>query len=265
MKQDPNRFSKLDMAYMTIVKDMLSIRYLKSELLNRFLAFYDAKKNEKMFESFLAKLEINIEVLEMLGKNYPEMLTHNWPTLKVFLQQVFGQTDHKLKLACLKMVEEWLNNFNKDYNVSDSDSKRSDFGEKFTKESSSSNTISKISEDEDKLSHEILEFYQQKDEILDSPTQGIELAEISPFKYDDFCECLNDIFAYFLDESDMTKGSDILVNSSQNNENKGVFITMRVVTATNSLYYKKFGQNFELIPDIIKKLFVARNEVNTQV
>lgn len=56
----------------------------------------------------------------MIGRNYPEVLSWNWEELQQFLEQTLAVDNHKLHIATLKMLEEWLTNFNKDYNKKDS-------------------------------------------------------------------------------------------------------------------------------------------------
>ena len=96
-----------------VMKELFSIKELRHELRYTILAFDDQNRNKDFFQFILRPFDdVCIETLEMLGKNYPEILTHNWELLKQFLDKIFSQSEYKLKVGCLQMIEEWLNNFN---------------------------------------------------------------------------------------------------------------------------------------------------------
>ena len=51
-----------------------------SSMVNSFNSFY---------QSFLVLSEQNIDILSMVGRNYPEVFYNNWEVLRPFLEQAF--------------------------------------------------------------------------------------------------------------------------------------------------------------------------------
>ena len=248
-----------------VMKELFNIKELRHELRYTILAFDDKNKNENFFRFILRSFDdVCVETLEMLGKNYPEMLTHNWELLKQFLNKIFSQSEYKLRIGCLQMIEEWLNNFNKEYNT-DSRSCASDFDDKNTKETSSWSSVSKISDEEEKtFENTNTKLDAQNFDLEIESWESIDLQNACPFKYEDFWGFLIRIFEYFLNESEKETYQDWNSSNSATMKHKGVFLTLRMVTAINTLYYKQYKCNISLMPTIIERLYESRFETKTQ-
>lgn len=138
-----NNQSKYHLQVVHLVRSLLSVRELKSELKRSFWSF-ESDKSSIVFENLLDHNETNIETLAMAAKNYPEVLWCNWDALKCFLEEVIEIDNPKLHIGWLKIIEEWLNNFNKDYAQRESGiAQKSESDENITKVSSSSSSFSK--------------------------------------------------------------------------------------------------------------------------
>ena len=285
--QENPKYAKINLQVMHVVKALLSVKELKSEMREAFWWYDYVDKHKTVFANFLIPNETHLEALAMVGRNYPEVLYWNWETLKPFLDEVLQIENHKLHLALLKMLEEWLNNFNKDYNKSDGKTTGSETDENHTRGSSSS-TYSKRSDEEDKISIDSQDFEgylsmpkTKQSQIRYNPN------DVSPFNFEDFRAFVKDTFLWFLDGHDIDSKSIILnVLSFLKEENWSIFSDAEVVTIiriihasrnTSQLkpacikffgyiiYHKRFNQDKELINDVIERLYGYRKETNMQI
>ena len=181
-----NNQSKYHLQIVHLVKSLLAVKELRSEL-KKYFWLYDEKEST-VFENLLYPNEINIEALTMVGKNYPEVFASNWDALKSFLEEVIEIDNPKLHIDWLKLIEEWLNNFNKDYAQRDSSNfHKSESEENFTKVSSSSSSISKKSDEEEKSSWDGQECESTSSHIKRRDFDNREnLIAISPFYLENF-------------------------------------------------------------------------------
>ena len=283
-----NNQSKYHLQVVHLVKALLAVRELKSELKKSFWGF-ESDRSSIVFENLLDYNETNIETLAMVGKNYPDIFWTNWRTLKCFLEEVLEIDNPKLHIGWLKLIEEWLNNFNKDYVQRDSViAQKSESDENITKVSSSSSSFLNKSDEEDKSSWDSHDFESATGHSKSRYSDYKEvLHTISPFYLDDFGAFLNKVFLKFLKGSDDTCKNIILnILSFFKEENWEIFKDedfdwiLKVVNAAKDIqslkqawikflgyiiYHKRFHQNQELIHDIIERLYGYGNETNQQI
>lgn len=146
-----------------LIKVCLSVKELRYEMNQRFWFLDSTEKHAAIFHSFLTLNEQNIDILSMVGRNYPEVFYRNWEVLRPFLEDAFYSQNHKMFISCMKVMEEWLKNFKKSYMVNGEQASSGRFSDdNKTHISSSSSSVSRVSEEE-KVTVET----QESDNILE--------------------------------------------------------------------------------------------------
>jgi len=132
-----------------LIKACLSVRELRYEMNQRFWYLDSTEKHSTIFNSFLELNEQNIEILTIIGSNYPEVFYRNWGTLRPFLEESLQCKNHKILVSCMKVMEEWLKNFKKSYKVNEENTSSVRFSDDTkTHVSSWSSSMSHASEEE---------------------------------------------------------------------------------------------------------------------
>lgn len=278
---DQTRISKLDTHINQLVKVLFSVKELKHEIRDNFSWEY--------FKHFLIPYEMNIEILAMVGRNYPEVMYRNWDALKEFSNSVLYVDNRKLHLALLKMFEEWLNNFNKIVTTKDEDNSKSRRIIKNDVFGGSSSTLSKKSEEEDKSSTDSQDSDRYSSNGSKDSHIHIKLEEMDPFTMASFREFLKSTFDWFLLNSSDTDIHCIILNifSFMREENwEELYEDHEIVTIFDIIdrskniscmktasikflgyiiYHQRIHTNEETVKYIIHNLYSYKKENNMQV
>lgn len=197
-KQDgyDNKLSKTEIQITQIIRALLSVKELKHELNDCFCWEY--------FNYLLLPNEENVELLAMIAANYAEIIYQNWSQVKEFLDYVLQINHYKMQLAVLKLLEQWLKNFDKIASTSEDESSKSNrhisnavafksSASSFSKQSEEEKS-STDSHDSDKISFDINKDAQKY--------KTKSLNDINPLNLEDFRTFLRSTIDWFLTNSD---------------------------------------------------------------